>query len=84
MEKLVKEKVSTGAYESPGDVVREALRLLEQRDAEILEALRRDIAAASEQFDRGEFTTYSSSRELGEIIKAEARKRLAKQAAKKS
>lgn len=48
LERLVKDKVETGRYASSSEVIREALRLLEARDrkeAEQLEALRRDIRA---------------------------------------
>lgn len=57
LEQLVTEKVESGMYNSAGEVVREALRLLKERD-EIqqarLEDLRRDIAVGLEQADRGE------------------------------
>jgi antitoxin ParD1/3/4 len=56
LEQLVTEKVESGMYNSASEVVREALRLLKERD-EIrqarLEELRREIAVGLEQADRG-------------------------------
>ena len=58
LEKLVQQKVSSGLYNSASEVVREALRLLEERDMlkELkLQALKKDIASGLEQADNGEF-----------------------------
>jgi antitoxin ParD1/3/4 len=47
LEQLVQSRVETGRYNSPGEVVREALRLLEERDAIITlrkEEIREEIA----------------------------------------
>jgi antitoxin ParD1/3/4 len=41
-EKLIREKVESGLYGSPGEVINMALRLLDERDRK-LEALRRDV-----------------------------------------
>lgn len=57
LEKLVQQKVSSGLYNSASEVVREALRLLEERDMlkELkLQALKKDIASGLEQADNGE------------------------------
>ena len=57
LESLVQEKVQTGMYHSASEVIREALRLLRQRD-ELrqtgLAALRKEIALGAEQADRGQ------------------------------
>ncbi len=56
-EKLIDEKVRSGLYESPAEVVRESLRLLQDRDAmreAQLSALRAQVAVGMEQFERGE------------------------------
>ncbi len=56
LESLVREKVNSGLYLSPDDVLREALRLLEDRDqlrAIRLEELRKEIAIGIDQADRG-------------------------------
>jgi antitoxin ParD1/3/4 len=57
LEQLIHEKVSSGRYNSASEVVREALRLLEDRD-EIrrlrLNEMRSKIAAGLASLDRGE------------------------------
>jgi antitoxin ParD1/3/4 len=57
LEQLVQEKVASGSYSSASEVIREALRLLKQRD-ELqrlrLAELKRDIARGIEAADRGE------------------------------
>jgi antitoxin ParD1/3/4 len=68
---FVKAKVSTGRYSSSSEVVREALRLMEQRDtqeAERLQRLRKTWDEGIESGDAGEvdFAT----------VKSEARARL--------
>lgn len=60
LERLIQEKLSSGLYNSASEVVREALRLLHERDElrEMrLEELRREIAKGVEAADRGEFVT---------------------------
>lgn len=57
LEQFVHNKVKSGRYLSASEVVREALRLLEERDRlrEIrLETLRKEIAIGVEGSDRGE------------------------------
>jgi len=57
LEELVKAKIQSGQYHSAGEVIREGLRLLEEKDAlrQIkLEQLRKDIAVAAEAEKRGE------------------------------
>jgi antitoxin ParD1/3/4 len=57
LEQFVHAKVKSGRYLSASEVVREALRLLEERDRlrEIqLQTLREKIAIGIEQSDRGE------------------------------
>lgn len=57
LEELIRQKVESGLYTSASEVVREALRLLEDRDhlREIrLEELRKEIAIGIAQADRGE------------------------------
>ena len=62
LEKLVNERVRTGMYSSASEVVREALRLLKERDElrrQQLEQLRRDVAIGIAQADRGEVAPLS-------------------------
>ena len=57
LECLLKEKVSTGMYSSVSEVVREALRLLSERDSmhELKrEALKNDIAQGINSLNNGE------------------------------
>jgi antitoxin ParD1/3/4 len=57
LEKLVHEKVKSGRYLSASEVVREALRLLEERDRLFelrLAELQRRLSVGVEQADRGE------------------------------
>ncbi len=56
LESYVKQKVETGMYNSVSEVIREALRLLEERDAlqsVKLEALRNDIAEGIDSLNNG-------------------------------
>lgn len=74
LEELVKNKVKSGLYHSVSEVLREALRLLEERDqlrALRLEELRREIQKG---IDSGEPTPLDM-----EAIKARGRERLAAQ-----
>lgn len=57
LEQLIHKKVETGLYLSASEVVREALRLLEERDklqALKFEEVRREIQIGIDQADRGE------------------------------
>jgi putative addiction module CopG family antidote len=51
-EAMISDRVNSGAYRSPTELVQEALRLLRERDAR-MERLRGDIAIGIEQADRG-------------------------------
>jgi antitoxin ParD1/3/4 len=56
LDKFVKSKVKSGSYNSASEVVRESLRLLEQRDQlqqTKMEALRHDIKIGISQMERG-------------------------------
>jgi len=82
LETLVHDKVESGLYTSASEVVREALRLLRERDQiqqQRLAELKREIAIGLEQLDRGESTTYDdqSLKDFFEGIKVQGRQRLA-------
>jgi antitoxin ParD1/3/4 len=75
LERYVKQKVTSGMYNSVSEVVREAIRLLEERDRmqEMkLQALRADIQQGLDELDRGEGKSLDV-----ESIKAKGRKMLA-------
>jgi antitoxin ParD1/3/4 len=79
-EKFVAELIASGLYQSQSEVIREGLRLLKEREdlrKLKLEELRREIHKGIDQLERGEFSTYTSSEELAEEIKATGRKKLA-------
>jgi antitoxin ParD1/3/4 len=57
LEELIAQKVQSGRYTSASEVVREALRLLEEHDEirqKRLEAMQREINEGLAQLDRGE------------------------------
>lgn len=73
LETMIQEKVRQGFYNSASEVVREALRLLQERDQERqvrLDALRHEIAVGIQQADAGRLAPL----DVG-AAKAEARAR---------
>ncbi|HWF46769.1 MAG TPA: type II toxin-antitoxin system ParD family antitoxin [Bryobacteraceae bacterium] len=65
LEKFVSAKVETGRYNSASEVVREALRLLEERDQERVTQLvgfNRELGRRLEALDRGEFIDPAEAR----------------------
>ena len=83
LERLVNEKVESGLYQTASEVVREALRLLKERD-QAREHLRADVQAGFDQLARGEGRTYdkTSARHLAEQVKSRGRAARAKNAKK--
>ena len=82
LEELVQRKVASGLYNSASEVIRDALRLLEERDEMRqlrLKALRREISVGLDQLERGEVSEHDdqSLNTLAADIKAKGRKRLA-------
>jgi antitoxin ParD1/3/4 len=81
LEQLVAKKVESGMYPSANDVIREALRLLQERD-EAREAklvdLRRDIQVGLDQLAQGQATTYDDHTLSNLVweVQSEGRKRL--------
>ena len=74
LERLVNEKVESGLYQTASEVVREALRLLKERDY-AREQLRGDVQVGFDALTRGEGRTYdkASGRQLAEQIKSRGR-----------
>ncbi len=71
LETFIEELVDTGRYRSASEVVRAAIRLLQDREAEraaTLEALRQSIDAGVEDLDRGDGA--SADEVFDEILKA--------------
>ncbi len=67
LEAIVQEKVKSGFYNNASEVIREALRLMherDQRDCAKLERLRKEAALGFEALDKGEL----SKRTIGEIF----------------
>jgi antitoxin ParD1/3/4 len=57
LESFVQEKVASGLYTSASEVIREALRMLEEQDrvkATKLEMLRKELQKGIDELDRGE------------------------------
>ena len=71
LEKFVQQKVDTGRYRSSSEVVREALRLLEQKDQEYEQRL----AALRAEVQKGWDSGTSSATSMQDIIaRAKSRK----------
>ena len=79
LERLVNEKVESGLYQTASEVVREAPRLLKERD-QARAHLRADVHAGFEQLNRGEGRRLDrvSGQALAAAIKARGRAARAK------
>jgi len=79
LERLVNEKVESGLYQTASEVVREALRLLKERD-QARQQLRADVQAGFDQLARGDRRLHddTSGRQLAERIKSRGRAARAK------
>jgi antitoxin ParD1/3/4 len=75
LEKIVAERVASGRYASAGEVLREALRLLQECDE--LNQLRQEIRRGLEQLDQGRGRPFDD--EALERIKCQGRQRTARQ-----
>ena len=75
LETFIQQRVASGRYASAGDVVREALTLMEQREREreaVIDGIRREIQLGIEQAEAGQLRD-------GETVFAEIRKKLSLQ-----
>lgn len=82
LEALVQAKLDTGLYNSASEVIRDALRLLEERDQlqqARLDNLRSEISTGLNDLDRGDASDFDSAslKALANRIKSNGRKRLA-------
>lgn len=74
---FVEQLISSGRYQNASQVLREGLRLIEQReieDAARLEALRNAARVGIADFDAGRFTTFDSSASLHAHLQSAAAK----------
>ena len=80
LDKFVAAKVKSGRYNSASEVVREALRLLEDRDrarASQITTLNQKLEARLASLDRGEYVEPKTARARLELNSRERRKRSA-------
>ena len=80
LEEIVAQRVSSGLYASASEVIREALRLLEERDR--LERLRHDVSLGLQQLDQGRSRPFDEG--AVKRIKRQGRRRLASSAENKT
>ncbi len=77
---FVERLVSTGRYQNASEVLREGLRMVEQREAEDasrLEALRNAVKVGIADFEQGRFTSFETGAQLREHMAAVASKAIA-------
>ena len=77
---VVEQLVSSGRYQNASEVLRDGLRLIEQREAEDasrLVALRSAVKVGIDDFDQGQFMTFDTSEALGAHLNAVASKAIA-------
>lgn len=81
LEALVEDRVKSGFYENPEEVLRQSLLLLKDRDAET-EKLREMIQEGLDDLDQGRYEEYDEST-IGELVAdvgRRGRERLAEEA----
>ncbi|MCH8543391.1 MAG: type II toxin-antitoxin system ParD family antitoxin [Alcanivorax sp.] len=72
---LIEQLVESGQYQNASEVLREGLRLVEERRAEYackLEALRTALQEGLEDIEAGRYTTFESASALADDFRAEA------------
>lgn len=78
--KLVEQLVESGRYQNASEVLREGLRLVEQREAEDthrLELLRSAVKVGIADIEAGRFKTFHSSESLRDHLKTLSAKAIA-------
>ncbi len=77
---FVEKLVASGQYQNASEVLREGLRMMEQRETEEaarLEALRQAIQIGIADIEAGQFREFGTAKELGEHVAALATEALA-------
>ncbi len=77
---LVEQLVTSGRYQNASEVLREGLRLVEQREAEDayrLESLRSAVKGGIDDIDAGRFKTFDSTESLRTHLKTLSAKAIA-------
>lgn len=80
-DELINALVETGRYQNASEVMREGLRLIEQREAEDaakLAALREAARIGMADFDAGRFSTFSDAGEMRKHLRSRAARVIAK------
>ena len=72
LDRLVEEKMASGLYESPSEVVRDALRLLHERET-AMDWLRREAALGFEQLSAGQVHDLTREEFLSQMRQRPAR-----------
>jgi len=77
---FVERLVKTGRYQNASEVLREGLRMVEQREAEDaarMEALRTAVQVGLEDFAQGRYATFESGTQLRDHLASVASKAIA-------
>ncbi|MEZ4772296.1 MAG: type II toxin-antitoxin system ParD family antitoxin [Bacteroidia bacterium] len=72
LEALVQAKVSSGLYNNASEVIREALRLMEEQDQLKklkIELLKKELISGVESLDRGESSEFTVSQIAERVLK---------------
>ena len=72
---FIEQLVGNGEYQNASEVLREGLRLVEERRAEYtarLDALRAAAQVGVDDMDAGRYTTFASAKDLADDLRAEA------------
>jgi antitoxin ParD1/3/4 len=72
LDRMVGEKVASGLYESPSEVVREALRLILERES-ALDWLRREARLGFEQLEAGEVLDFTREEFVSQMRQRQSR-----------
>jgi antitoxin ParD1/3/4 len=82
LESLVTTKVESGMYNSASEVIREGLRLLQERD-EVrrirIKELKKEVQIGKDALKAGKFTEYDTAEDLINGIRQEGNKRIGQQ-----